>query len=160
MDEKPIVTTMELQDGYRFLVHFDQPGVAPLLMDEPPPLGEAKGPSPSRVLSAAIGNCLSASALFCLRKARIAVRGLRATVETRLHRNEAGRLRIGGVTVRIAVDVAPEDRPRIGRCMGLFEDFCVVTQSVRGGTPVDVTVEVPEAAAIGSDAGTAPGDRA
>ncbi len=145
MEEKPIVTTMELQGGYRFLVHFDQEGVAPLLMDEPPPLGEAQGPSPARVLAAAIGNCLSASALFCLRKARVDVKGMRTTVETRLARNEAGRARVGGVTVRIAVDVSPEDRPRMGRCMGLFEDFCVVTQSVRGGIPVDVSVEVPEA---------------
>ena len=145
MDEKPIVTTMELQDGYRFLVHFDQDGVAPLLMDEAPPLGEAQGPSPSRVLAAAIGNCLSASALFCLRKARVAVKGMRTTVETRMNRNAAGRLRIGGVTVRIAVDVAPEDGPRMRRCLGLFEDFCVVTQSVRGGIPVDVSLETPEA---------------
>ncbi len=145
MDEKPIVTTMELQDDYRFLVQFDQEGVAPLLMDEAPPLGQGRGPSPARVLAAAMGNCLSASALFCLRKARIAVKGMRTTVETRLARNELGRLRIGGVKVRIAVDVAPEDRARIGRCMGLFEDFCVVTQSVRGGIPVDVAVEVPEA---------------
>ncbi len=145
MDDTPIVTTMELQDGYRFLVHFDQDGVEPLLMDEPPPLGEARGPSPSRVLSAALGNCLSASALYCLRRARVPVKGMRTTVETRLRRNETGRLRIGGVAVRIAVDVAPEDRERMGRCVGLFEDFCVVTQSVRGGVPVDVSLEVPEA---------------
>lgn len=145
MEEKPIVTTMELQEGYRFLVHFDQEGVPPLLMDEPPPLGEGRGPSPSRALAAALGNCLSASALYCLRRAKVQVKGMRTTVETRMTRNEAGRLRIGGVTVRIALDVAPEDRPRMGRCMGLFEDFCVVTQSVRGGIPVDVSVEVPEA---------------
>lgn len=159
MDEHPIVTTMELQDGYRFLVHFDQEGVAPLLMDESPPIGEGCGPSPARVLSAALGNCLSASALFCLRKARVTVTGMRTSVETRLARNEAGRLRIGGVTVRIAVDVAPEDRPRMGRCMGLFEDFCVVTQSVRGGIPVDVSVKVPEAR-YKDRAATAPGERA
>ena len=53
--------------------------------------------------------------------------------------------RIGGAAARIARDVAPEDRLRIGRCMGLFKDFCVVTQSVRGGIPVDVSVEVPRA---------------
>ena len=35
MDDKPIVITMELQDGYRFLVRFDQDGAAPLLMNEP-----------------------------------------------------------------------------------------------------------------------------
>ncbi len=145
MDEKPIVTTMELQDGYRFLVHFDQEGVAPLLMDESPPLGEGTGPSPSRILAAAIGNCLSASALFCLRKARIPVKGMRTSVETQFDRTETKRLRIGGVTVRIEVEVAPEDRERMARCLSIFEDFCVVTQSVRQGVPVEVSLQVPEA---------------
>ena len=145
MDETPIVTTMELQDGYRFLVHFDQEGVPPLLMDESPPVGEGGGPSPSRILSAAIGNCLSASALFCLRKARIPVKGMRTSVETRLARTETKRLRIGGVTVRIEVEVAPEDRERMARCVSMYEDFCVVTQSVRNGVAVDVSLEVPDA---------------
>ena len=142
MDEKPIVTTMELQDGYRFLVRFDQDGVAPLLMDEPAPLGEGQGPSASRVLSAAIGNCLSASMLYCLRKARLPVKGLRTTVDTRLARNETGRLRISGIAVRIQPEFAPDERARAGRCLDLFEDFCVVTQSVRQGVPVDVSVEI------------------
>ncbi len=52
--------------------------------------------------------------------------------------------RIGGAAVRIARDVVPEDRLRMGRLMGLFEDFCVVTQSVRGGIPVDVALKIPE----------------
>ncbi|MBI4484052.1 MAG: OsmC family protein [Acidobacteria bacterium] len=150
MGEQSIITTLELQEGYRFLAHFDQNGTAPLLtapllMDEPLPLGEGKGPSAARVLSAALGNCLSASALFCLRKARIPVNGMRTTVETRLARSPQGRQRIGGVTVRIALDVPPEDRGRVGRCLELFEDFCVVTQSVRQGISVDVDVEISEA---------------
>ena len=37
--------TMELQGGYRFLVDFAQPGVPPLLLDEPEPLGEGEGPN-------------------------------------------------------------------------------------------------------------------
>jgi hypothetical protein len=37
--------TMELQGGYRFLVDFAQPGVPPLLFDEPEPLGEGDGPN-------------------------------------------------------------------------------------------------------------------
>jgi uncharacterized OsmC-like protein len=135
---------MQLQDGYRFLVRFDQDGVAPLVMDEPAPLGEGRGPSASRVLAAAVGDCLSASALYCLRKARVPVLAMRTTVETRLARNAQGRLRIGSITVRIQAEVAPEDRARMGRCLDLFEEFCVVTQSVRQGIPVEVALEVPE----------------
>ena len=130
--------TMELQDGYRFLVDFAQPGVPPLLLDEPEPLGDGDGPNAARVLAAAVGNCLSASALFCLRRARIDVQGMRTTVSASLSRNEAGRLRLGGIEVRIMPVVDAAEHGRMRRCLELFEDFCVVTQSVRSGIAVDV----------------------
>ncbi len=141
MEEKGITLTLDLQKDYQFLVDFHEDGIPPLRMDEPPPLGEGHGPSASRLLAAAVGNCLSASALFCLRKARITVNGMRTTVQTSLDRNPQGRLRIGGIQVKIEPEVAPEDRQRMGRCLELFEEFCVVTQSVRGGIEVKVDVE-------------------
>ncbi len=132
--------TMDLQEDYRFLVDFDQEGVAPLLIDEPEPQGAGAGPNAARMLAAAVGNCLSASALYCLRRARIEVRGMRTTVSGSLGRNEAGRLRIDGINVRIEPVVDESERPRMRRCLELFEDFCVVTQSVRQGIEVDVAV--------------------
>lgn len=140
VEDRPVEISMEMQEGYRFLVDFHQEGVPPLLMDEPPPLGEGAGPGASRVLAAAIANCLSASALFCLRKARIDVKGMRTTARASIVRNEKGRLRVGHVDVTIEPRVADDDRPRMQRCLELFEDFCVVTQSVRSG--VEVRVEV------------------
>lgn len=140
MEEKGITLTLDLQKDYQFLVDFHEDGIPPLRMDEPPPLGEGHGPSASRLLAAAVGNCLSASALFCLRKARITVNGMRTNVRASLERNPEGRLRIGGIEVKIEPEVALEDRERMGRCLELFEEFCVVTQSVRGG--IDVKVEV------------------
>ena len=70
---------------------------------------------------------------------------LRTRVEGTLVRNDQGRLRIGGIRVRLEPDVAPELRDRMGRCLELFEDFCIVTQSVRDG--IDVQVEVTHAGA-------------
>jgi uncharacterized OsmC-like protein len=139
-----VTVTMTLQDGYRFLVDFQQEGIPNLLLDEPEPLGEGRGPNAARLLAAAVGNCLSASALFCLRKARVDVRGMRTTVRASLVRTERGRLRVGAIQVEIHPEVAAADLDRIDRCLALFEDYCVVTQSVRDG--LEVAVEVKPAA--------------
>jgi organic hydroperoxide reductase OsmC/OhrA len=139
--EKPFTLALTLRDGYAFSVDFEQEGIPPLLLDESPPLGVGRGPDAARLLAAAIGNCLGASLLYCLRKARVEVRGMHTTVEGTLVRNQRGRVRIGAIRVKLAPDVAPEQRDRVSRCLGLFEDFCIVTESVRQSVRVDVEVE-------------------
>jgi organic hydroperoxide reductase OsmC/OhrA len=145
MDDDTSEITMDLRKGYKFLVDFHQKGVEPLLVDEPLPVGEGHGPGASKLLAAAVGNCLSASALFCLNKAHIAVHGMRTTVRTTKARNEKGRLRISRIEVMLAPQVAEEDIPRMQRCLELFEEYCTVTASVRQG--IDVAVEVAPVAA-------------
>lgn len=132
--------SLTLEEGYRFTVEFDQEGVPPLLLDEPPPLGEGTGPNAARILAAAVGNCLSASLLFCMRKVRIQSKKITTTVHGTLVRNAEGRFRIGEIRVLIEPSLTAEERDRISRCMDVFEDYCIVTESVRQG--VDVLVEV------------------
>ncbi len=146
MDGRTFEVTLTREEGYRIQADFHLDGVAPLLMDEPAPLGDGAGPPAAEVLAAAVGNCLTASLLFCLSKARIEVAGVQTSVTGRTARNEKGRLRIAELTVRLAPDISPADRDRAGRCFDLFEDFCIVTQSVRGGIDIRVQVEVPTAA--------------
>ena len=145
MEERGFELTLELQEKYQFQVDFggDLPG---LLVDEPEPLGDGQGPNAARLLAAAVANCLSASALFCLNKARVPVSGMRTTVHTSLARNEQGRLRIGNMQVEIHPDVGGEAVARVDRCSKLFEDFCIVTQSVRDGLEVNVEVKLPDVA--------------
>ena len=131
---------MQGQEGYRFEVDFNDPGIAPLWVDEPAPLGEGSGPNASRLLATAVGNCLSASLLFCLRKAHVAPSAVNTTVRGTMMRNEQGRLRIAGFDVAIEVSGEFESQGRFERCLGMFEDFCVVTASVRQGIPVQVSV--------------------
>jgi organic hydroperoxide reductase OsmC/OhrA len=141
MEGQAFEVTLELKTGYEFQVDFHEPGIPPLAVDESPPLGEGRGPNPARLLATAVANCLAASLLFCLRRSRIDVRGLTATVRGTLARNERGRLRIAGLDVAIQPDVAPGDHERLGRCRDLFEDFCIVTESVRQGIDVSVHVD-------------------
>jgi uncharacterized OsmC-like protein len=141
MEGQPFEVTLDLKSGYEFQVDFQQASVPVLVVDEPPPLGEGHGPNPARLLAASVANCLAASLLFCLRRSRIEVQGLRATVRGAIVRNERGRLRIDALQVSIQPEVLPEDRDRMGRCLDIFEDFCIVTQSVRDGFDVKVNVE-------------------
>jgi len=139
-EEKEIVTTLELLKGFEFKVKFDLENVSDLLVDEPVPVGEGLGPNASRVLSAAVGNCLSASLLFCLSKARVAIKGLKTTVATILARNEEGYWRVKGIKVKIFPNVEERFSAQMKRCIELFERYCIVTQSVRKGIPVTVEV--------------------
>ena len=73
-EEMVNVVSLKLQHGYEFLAAFEKfPDVAPVLLDEPPPLGASHGPNASALLGAAVGNCLAASLLFCLRRSRVDV---------------------------------------------------------------------------------------
>lgn len=130
---------VEQIDGFEFRVKFDKEQFAPLLLDEPPPLGHDTAPNAARVLAAAIGNCLSASLLFCLQRAKVARPSVSADVDVEIVRNEARRLRVGKVSVTLHTNLAADD-PSLASCLSTFEDFCVVTQSVRQG--IDVAVKV------------------
>ncbi len=142
MDEKEFTLTLNLEEGFKFDTEFDGEKMANLLFDEPSPLGEDEGPNAARVLGAAVGNCLSASLLFCLKKARVDVEGMRTEVKGRIVRNEKGRFRLENISTRLITAVPPEQQERVGRCLAVFEDFCIVSASVRQGIEIDVEVDV------------------
>lgn len=130
---------LEHSGGYEFRVSFDKAGYQPLLTDEPAPLGKDEGPNPARLLAAAIGNCLAASLVFCLTRAGNPGVRVNATARVQLVRNERRRLRVGGVTVTLRPEGASDEA--LKTCLSTFEDFCIVTQSVREGLSVTVDVE-------------------
>jgi organic hydroperoxide reductase OsmC/OhrA len=141
MQETTSRVTLTWQKDLVFEVDFGLPSVQPLLVDEPPPSGSGKGPNASRLLGAAIGNCLSASMAFCLRKSKLDLKSLKSDVEVRIVRNEKGYLRVNHIKVDIHPELkSPEDIKRMDRCLQVFQDYCIVTESVRKGIPVEVNV--------------------
>lgn len=137
--EQVKVTLTQLSD-YSFNVSFDETDIPDLVTDEPAPLGGGKGPNPSRMLLAAIANCLSASLLFAMRKYKNAPGAIRAEVRGTLDRNAEGRMRVQRVDVDLHLPDAAEDYAQFERILQQFENFCVVTESVRGGIEVAVQV--------------------
>jgi len=141
LDTEFTVTLEQVKD-YKFTVTFDKETMQPLTMDEPSPVGTDEGPSSSRLLASAVGHCLSASLLFCLQKSRIPLKHVSTEVHTTLGRDEKGRWRVHNISVSVkAVPLKEDDRERMRRCLEVFEDFCIVTQSVRKGIDVKVAVE-------------------
>lgn len=132
---------LEWVDHLAFNVRWDLPDAPGVLLDEPPSLGgSGKGPNASRMVVAGVANCLAASLLFCLQKSRVDVRSFSVRAHGTVVRNERGRLRLQRIRVEPMVRMGEEDAARLQRCVGIFEDFCLVTESVRGGVPVDVQV--------------------
>ena len=135
-----VLTKLGLLERYRFRVEFDVDGVPSLVVDEMKPIGEGLGPNPTRLLSAAVGHCLSSSLLYCLGKAKINAKKLDTTVTANVERNKEGYLRIAGLDVQLHLEVSDEDKPRLPRCLSIFENYCTVTQSVREGIDVKVNI--------------------
>ena len=92
------------------------------------------------LITAGIANCLSASLLFALRKFKNNPGPITTVVTALMERNEEKRLRVGSVDVMIQVASPADSLEHLDRVLDQFEDFCVVTQSVRSGFPVSVTV--------------------
>lgn len=138
--EPSIDLTLEQTGEYEFKVRFDGTSMPDLITDEAAPLGGNAGPNPSRLLAAAVANCLSASLLFALRKYKNAPGKLAVKARATVDRNEHGRLRVTHVKadVQLAETVAVFEHA--DRALAQFEDFCIVTQSVRQGIAVEVSV--------------------
>lgn len=139
-EETSFNVNLEQQQDYRFKLEFDWDNVAPLLLDSAPPLGHAAGPDAERILAGAVAYCLTASLLFCMRKFKQTPRKLRTEVSGTLVRNERGRLRVGKLAARLHLSEQVEQIAHFDRCAQDFEDFCVVTDSIRHGIPVHVEI--------------------
>ncbi len=142
MSEK-ICVTVTRQEKYRFLVDFGE-NLPTTMGDEPPPLGEGAGPSPQRLLGAAMANCLCSSLIFAIGKFKGDPGKVTATATCTIDRNEANRLRVTHIDVDIALGANPDGLPHLDRALAQFEDFCTVSQSVRAGIPFAVSVKGPD----------------
>ena len=134
---------LKQETDYRFAIHFG-PSIPVLYGDEPPPLGKSTGPAPTQLLAAAVGNCLSDSLLFALRKFRQNPDPISTIVEATVNRNEQNRLRVQRIQVRITLGVSASSLEHLDRALAQFEEFCTVTQSVRQSIPVDVEINDSE----------------
>jgi uncharacterized OsmC-like protein len=141
--ERRFAVTLTHQERYRFLSEASESGRAhgaPYLSDEPEPVGDSAGPSTPALLASAIGHCLSASLLECLKHAHVDVLACRADAVAVVRPNAEGNPRIDHVEVTIRPEVRG---PSTGmkRCEDVFKKYCTVTASIEKGFVIQVKID-------------------
>jgi uncharacterized OsmC-like protein len=139
MTQEIVTVRLAQRRDYQFDVFFEG-GVPGFLADEPPPLGQSAGPSPMQLLAAAVGNCLSDSLLFALRKFKQSPDPITTQVQAHIGRNDQGRLRVQRLQAQLTLGVPGDTVEHLERVLASFEQYCTVTQSVGQGIPVEVQV--------------------
>lgn len=145
MSEKQIYEyeiNMKRLEKYKFEVDFSKETIPDLLMDElmEVPGGEETGPTASMLIGAAVGNCLSASLIFCLEKKRIAIKGIKTKVILKRQRNEEGFWRISGINVELQPEVPEKKGNDYERCIEIFRNYCIASSSIESGIPIKVNI--------------------
>jgi uncharacterized OsmC-like protein len=133
------VRLKQLKD-YQFEVSFGE-NIPVVLGDEPAPMGSGLGPSPVQFLAAAVGNCLSDSLLFALRKFKQAPEPIQCEVTAEVGRNAENRLRVLSMKAVITLGVPAAQLEHLDRVLSQFEAFCTVTQSVAQCIPVNIEIK-------------------
>jgi len=143
MSESPPRVVLRQQQDFQFAIDFG--GELPKLIgDEHPPLGQGQGPTPVQLLAAAVGNCLSDSLLFALRKFKQAPEPISCEVTAEIGRNAENRLRVLGLDVALTLGVPAAKLEHLDRVLDQFEAFCTVASSVSQAVPVRITVRDAE----------------
>jgi uncharacterized OsmC-like protein len=110
-------------------------------VDEPVSFhGTDLGPSAVEYLLIGIGGCLGTTFIYCLQKKNIELETFEVVVDGKVsHTGPKKRLRLENVDVdlKFTPKEASSDL-EINRCMKEFTKYCVVTNSITNGLPINV----------------------
>lgn len=113
----------------------------PIHGDEPPPLGNGKGPSPAQFLAIAVSNCLSDSLLFAMRKYKQDPNKIETSARCEITRNTQNRLRVSAIYVDIKIHQSNQQLEHMDRILTQFREFCTVSSSISPFIPVTIQVK-------------------
>ena len=103
---------------------------------------EKIGPSPAKLLALSVLGCLAASFSFCLQKKNIFLSDLSGQAEVTIARNDKGFWRVKKIDVKINPKIdTPELRKRADQCTKFFEQYCIISESLRDGIEVNLNLD-------------------
>ena len=103
---------------------------------------EKIGPSPTKLLALSVLGCLTASFSFCLKKKGLSISDLNGQAIVSIARNDKNLWRVKKIDVKISPKIdTPELRKRANQCTKFFEQYCIISESVRNGIEVNLELD-------------------
>lgn len=103
---------------------------------------EKLGPSPVKLLGLSVLGCLAASFSFCLQKNNFSLTDLTGNAEVTIARNNKGFWRVNKIDIEIFPQIdSPKMRKRADQCSKFFEQYCIISESLRTGFEVNVKLK-------------------
>jgi uncharacterized OsmC-like protein len=100
------------------------------------------GHSPAKLLALSVLGCLAASFEFCLTKRNFSLKGLDGTAEVTIARNKKGFWRVKKINIDLIPLVDdPTMRKRVDQCKKFFEQYCIISESLRKGFEINVNLD-------------------
>lgn len=136
---EPTSVTLRQVENFHFETEFGG-GLRDYATDEPAPLGTGLGPSPTQMLLAAVGSCMSSSFHFAMVKFHETPGQIVTKAAAAIGRDENNRLRVQAIDIAISFSQPAAAIGHMERIAGQFEQFCTVGAAVARGIPIHVRV--------------------
>ncbi|MFX1379979.1 MAG: OsmC family protein [Promethearchaeota archaeon] len=96
------------------------------------------GPNPSRLLALSVLGCMGASFAFCLQKKNFSLSDFEGKAFITSKRNEQGFWRIKKIDIHLNPKIENQEmRKRADQCQKFFEQFCIISESLREGIEIN-----------------------
>lgn len=103
---------------------------------------EKIGPNPSKLLALSVLGCLATSFTYCLQRENFSLSDIEGTAVITSKRNEKGFWRLKNIDVKLNPKIDNvEMRKRADQCRKFFEEFCVISESIREGIEIKLNLE-------------------
>lgn len=118
--------------------HFDD-----IHIDEPESFhGTDKGPSPVEFFLIGIGGCLGSTFAYCLQRHNVEIDALEVVVDGLLkHAGPEMSLKLVNIEAELLITARDNDSSeKIEQCINSFQEYCIITNLITQGVPLDVRV--------------------
>lgn len=103
---------------------------------------EKIGPNPSKLLALSVLGCLAASFTFCVQNRDSSLSNIEGKAVITSRRNDKGFWRVKKIDIKLYPKIDnPKIRKIADQCRKFFEQFCIISESVREGIEINVNLD-------------------